>query len=79
MTIDVAEISWPLQLLRHLILFRTNVIIQVLHESMNLFAFTFDRVEAGSNSGIVDVLNIFGSLSPILPLEEWGLAPKLGD
>jgi len=79
MTINVAEVSWPLLLLWHLSLFRSHVVIQVFDESVNFLSFAFNDVETGSDHGVVDVLNIFRSLSSVLSLEQRSLTPQVGD
>ncbi len=48
-SIDVAEVSWPLKLLGHLVLLGSNVIVQVLDKPVDLFTFSFDGVEASSH------------------------------
>jgi hypothetical protein len=46
---------------------------------MDLLALAFDLIESGDNRSVVEGLNILGRLSPVLTLEERGLAPTVHD
>ena len=74
--IDIVDIAEPLNAL---LVCGTDVIDRVLHELVDLFAFTSDGFETSNDSCVVLSLDVIGALSPHLSLEEGLLAPHVHD